>query len=132
MMSSTLDLQFTAAVDSIGYSDSERTLLVQTHSFKYDIQKTRDGVGLRLRGYRWKVFWISLLWSMLWALAAAKAYESGWDKNYFVFLCIPFCALLACWGTVISVNSVLSHTLTLSPSSELRLRVSFFGLSRPD
>jgi hypothetical protein len=103
--------------------------LVETHSFKYDIRKTRDGVRLTIRCYRWKVFWISLLWSMIWALAAAKAL-SGWNKSYFLFLCIPFCALLAGLGAFNVVNSVLSHTLIVSPPSELRVRSSFFGLSK--
>ena len=66
---------------------------------------------------------------MLWVLAALKAYESGWIKNYFVLLSIPFCALLAGLGIFNVVNSVLSHTLILSPSSALQLRASFFGLS---
>jgi hypothetical protein len=70
-----------------------------------------------------------MLWTMIWALAAAKAL-SGWDKNYFIFLCIPFCALLAGLGVFNVVNSVLSHTLFLSSPSELRVRSSFFGLSK--
>lgn len=123
--------QFTVpAVVSIRSSDSERNLLADdTHSFKYDIRKTRDGVRLRICCYRWKVFWVSLLWTMIWALAAAKAL-SGWDKSYFIFLCIPFCALLAGLGVFSVVNSVLSRTLILSSSSELRVRSSFFGLSK--
>jgi hypothetical protein len=129
-MYSTFDLRLRRRLIVLDRSsDSEQTLLVQIHSFKYDVRKTRDGVRLRIRGYRWKVFWISLLWSMLWALAAAKAYESGWDKNYFVFLCIPFCALLAGLGAFNVVNLVLSHKLILSPPSGQRLRSSFFGLS---
>lgn len=117
-------------IDSIGSSDSELNLLADdTHSFKYDIRKTRDGVRLGICCYRWKVFWISLLWTMTWALAAAKAL-SAWDKNYFIFLCIPFCALLAGLGAFNVVNSLLSHTLTLSSPSELRVRSSFFGLSK--
>lgn len=101
----------------------------EAHSFEYDIRKTQDGVRLRIRCYRWKVFWISLLWSMAWALATAKALSSL-DKSFFIFLCIPFCALLAGLGVFNVVNSVLSHTLILSSPSELRVRSSFFGLSK--
>jgi hypothetical protein len=100
-----------------------------THSFKYDIRKTRNGVRLKIRCYRWKVFWISLLWTMIWVWAAAKAL-SLWGGNYFIFLCIPFCALLAGLGVFNVVNSILSHTLFLPSPSELRVRSSFFGLSK--
>jgi hypothetical protein len=103
--------------------------LVQTHSLNYDIRKTRDGVQVEIRSYRWKVFCISLLWSIVWVFAALKAYESGWTKNYFALLSIPFCALLAGLGIFNVVSSVLSHTLILSPPSVLQLRASFFGLS---
>jgi hypothetical protein len=89
----------------------------------------RDGVQLRIRCYRRRVFWISLLWTMIWTLAALKAL-SGWEENYFIFMCIPFCALLAGLGAINVVNSALSHTLILSPPSELRVRSSFFGFSR--
>jgi hypothetical protein len=61
---------------------------------------------------------------MVWALATAKAL-SGWDKNFFIFLAIPLCALLAGLGVFNVVNSVLSHTLILSSPSELRVRFSF-------
>ena len=104
--------------------------MVQPHSFKYSIRRTGDGVQVGIRCYRWKVFSISLSWSILWVLAAAKAYESGWGKSYFGFLFIPFCAFLASLGVVIAVNSVLSHTLILSPGPQLWLRVPFFGISR--
>jgi hypothetical protein len=118
------------SVDSVRSSDAEQNFLADdTHSFKYDIRKTRDGLRLRIRCYRWKVFWISLLWSMIWALAAAKAL-SGWNKNYVIFLCIPFFALLAGLGVFNVVNSVLSHELILSSPSELRVRSAFFGLSK--
>jgi hypothetical protein len=65
---------------------------------------------------------------MVWALATAKAL-SGWDKNFFIFMAIPLCALLAGLGLFNVLNSVLSHTLILSSPSELRVRSSFFGIS---
>jgi hypothetical protein len=98
-------------------------------SFKYNIRRTRNGVQVGVRCYRWRIFSISLVWSILWVLAAVKAYESAWGKNYLGFMSILFCAFVASLGAVIAVNSVLSYALILSPLSGLRLRVSFFGLS---
>jgi len=126
---SIFDLQFSAAIDSINSAIWSGPFLVETHSFKYDVRRKGDGVQVVIRCYRWKVFYISLLWSMFWGLSAAKAYESEWTKSYFVFLSIPFCALLAVLGLFNVVRSVLSHTLILSLPSELHIRASFFGLS---
>jgi hypothetical protein len=103
-------------------------LSAQTRSFAYDVRRTQDGVRVTIRDYHWKRFMISLLWAMIWVLAAMKAF-SAWDKNFFFFLSIPFCALLAVLGAFNVVKSVLSHTLILSPA-ELRVRTSFFGLTR--
>ena len=99
-------------------------------AFEYDVRRTRNGVEVEIGRYRWKGFLISLLWSILWIAAAAEAYQSWWGKTYFGFLFLVVCVLLASFGTVLAVKSVLWRTLILSPSSELRLRTSFFGLGR--
>jgi hypothetical protein len=125
---SVLDLRFVGPDDGTWSNESERALLVETHSFNYDVRRTQDGVRVTIRDYQWKRFLISLLWTMVWALAVAKAL-SAWDGNFFVLLSIPFCALFAALGAYNVVASVLSHTLTLLPS-ELRVRSSFFGLSK--
>jgi len=104
--------------------------LAQQHSFKYNVRKTQDGVVVEIGRYRWKAFLISLLWSFIWTVAAARAYESSWGRTYLGYLFLVLCALLASFGTILAVNSVLWRTLALSPSSELRLRTSFFGVGR--
>jgi hypothetical protein len=103
--------------------------LAQQHSFKYNVRKTQDSVEVEVGRYRWSGFLISLLWSILWVVAAAEAYESWWGQTYFGFLFLMVGLLLASFGTFIAVNSVLWRTLILSPSSGLRLRTSFFGVA---
>jgi hypothetical protein len=127
-MHSVLDLRFVGPDDGTWSNESERALLVETHSFNYDVRRTQDGVCVTIRNYQWKRFLFSLLWTTVWVLAAVKAILA-WDRNFFIFLSIPFSALFAGLGVYSVVASVLSHTLTLLPS-ELRVRSSFFGLSK--
>jgi hypothetical protein len=103
--------------------------LAQQHSFKYNVRKTQDGIEVEIGPYRWKGFLVSLLWSILWIVAGAQAYESWWGKTYFGFLFLVVCVLLASFGTFLAINSALWRTLILSPSSGLRLRTSFFGVA---
>jgi hypothetical protein len=126
---SVLDLRFVGPDDETCSSESEPALLVETHSINYDVRRTQDGVRVTIRDYQWKKFLVCLVWTIVWALAAAKAL-SAWDRNAFAFFSVPFCALLAGFGACTAVTWVLSHTLIFSPPSELRVRSSFLGLTR--
>lgn len=104
--------------------------MTQQRSFEYNVRKTHNGVKVEIGRYRWKGFFIFLLWSVLWIVGAAEAYQSWWGKTYLGFLFLLVCLLFASFGTLLAVKSVLWRTLVLSPSSELRLRTSFFGVGR--
>lgn len=100
--------------------------MVKTPSFDYEVRRTREGVEVEVGRYRWKGFALSLLWVIVWLIAAFEASESWWGQTtgYFVILA---CVLYEILGMPIAVYSVLRRTLILSPSG-LGLRSSFFGI----
>lgn len=104
--------------------------MAEAGSFRYRIHKKAECVHVTIRGYRWKRFLALLVWIMFWIAVPVIVLELGWGEAPLGIMSIAFGALFVSLGMWSAIGSFLSYTLILCPPSGLRVRTSFFGISR--
>jgi hypothetical protein len=103
---------------------------VGTQSFTYTFQRFGESSQVRICCYRWRTFCIAFLWSVFWIIVPLKIFESTWGNGFFGLLFLLFGVFLSFMGILTAGETLLTRTLTLCPPTELRIRTSFFGVSK--